>query len=172
MSSTIEQSIIELKARQDIHDVMARYCHGIDRLDAEMVKACFFEDAIDDHGFFNGSAHEFTDLAVQRLGERFLSIKHHMTTHYVELDGDTALSETYILALSRASNDGDLFDITFSARYLDRFECRDGVWKIAHRQLVSDGKRTDPVEVDPAEVDETAQGARGKQDPSFDFFNS
>lgn len=172
MGPTIEQNIVELKAREDIRNVMARYCHGIDRLDAKMVKACFFDDAIDDHGFFNGSAHEFTDLAVQRLGSRFLSTKHHMTTHYVELDGDTAHCETYILALSRASKDGDLFDITFSARYLDRFECRDGVWKIAYRQLVSDGRRTDPVAVDPAELDQTAQGARGTQDPSFDFFNS
>lgn len=171
MKPSLEQTITELKAREDIRNVMAHYCHAIDRCDAAGVKSCFFEDAIDDHGFFKGSAFEFTDLAVVRLQELFLSTKHHMTTHYVQLDGNVANCETYILALSRASKDGKITDVTFSARYLDRFECRDGEWKIAHRQLVSDGRRTDPVAVNPAELDKAAQGARGDADPSFAFFN-
>lgn len=32
-------------------------------------------------------------------------------------------------------------------RYLDRFECIDGVWAIRHRQSVVDWNRVDPVRI-------------------------
>jgi SnoaL-like domain len=46
----------EVRARLDIHDVLARYCRGADRCDAALMQSCFHEDAVDEHGFFNGPA--------------------------------------------------------------------------------------------------------------------
>ncbi|MBR9763372.1 MAG: nuclear transport factor 2 family protein [Rhodobacteraceae bacterium] len=161
--------LADLKAREDIRALMARYCHGIDRCDAEMVKSCFFEDAIDDHGFFVGSAHVFADQAVQRLVDLYDNTCHHMTTHLAVIDGEVAHCETYILALSRAERDGRRFDVTFSARYLDRVERRDGAWRIAHRILVDDGRRSDPLpeETPPAAV--VKRGGRAPDDPGHVF---
>ena len=172
MILSVDEMLVELKARQDIRDNLSRYCRGVDRCDASLMASCFHDDAIDDHGFFKGPASEFVALAVTRLSERFVSTKHHVTTHSVELRGRYALCETYILALSRLSRDGEFSDVTFSARYLDRFECRNGQWKVTHRRLVSDGRRTDPVGEDPPDADPAPVGARGNSDPSVDFFNS
>jgi hypothetical protein len=170
MSSTTEQFIAELQARQAIHDVLIRYCRGADRCDAAMIKSCFHEDGWDNHGFFNGPASEFADLAVISLGERFLSTKHFMTNESVEIVGTEARSETYILAILRKLEEGVMFDVTVSARYLDRFECRGGQWKIVNRLLVSDGTRVDKVERQDPHMDQGKIGARGAQDPSHAFF--
>lgn len=170
MSVQLERTIAELKARQDIHDVLVRYCRGADLCDAELMKSCYHDDAIDDHGFFNGPADIFTDSAVKNLSTMFSSTRHVMSNEYVEIDGDAATTETYIICLLRLTNEEGVFDVTARCRYLDRFECRDGVWKIVHRQLVSDGTRVDKVVEEYPRLDQGAPGARGEEDPSVAFF--
>ena len=170
MSASTEQIIAELKARQDIHDVLVRYCRGADRCDAAMMKSCFHEDAWDDHGFFKGPAHAFAEQAAASLRERFLSTQHHMTNATVWIAGEEARSETYVLARLRKAEDGELFDVTLSARYLDRFERRDGAWKIVHRLLVSDGTRVDRVDREDARLNQGQAGGRGAGDPAHAFF--
>lgn len=170
MQNALEHAIAELKARQDIHDVLARYCRGADLCDVDMMRSCYHPGAIDDHGFFNGPADVFAESAAGNLRTLFSSTRHVMTNEYVELDGDAATSETYILCFLRIRNEEGLFDVTARCRYLDRFECRDGAWKIVHRQLVSDGSRLDRVEEEYPRIDQGAPGARGASDPSVAFF--
>ena len=163
-------SLLELKARLDIHDVLARYCRGADRCDAALMQSCFHEGAQDDHGFFNGPAMQFAAQAAVSLRERFVSSKHFMTNEYVEIDGNTAASETYIIAWMRKREDGGLCDVMVSARYLDRFENRGGAWKIVHRTLVNDGVRVDPVQGDDERMSQSQAGDRGAADPSYRLF--
>lgn len=170
MSPFSDAMAAELMARQQIHDVLIRYCRGADRCDAAMMKSCFHEDAWDDHGFFSGPANEFAEQAAKNLRERFTSVKHYMTNEYVEIDGDQAKSETYILALTRMVRDGSSFDVFVSARYLDRLERRNDVWKIVHRLLVSDGTRIDKVVEDDPRLNQGKAGTRGSDDPSYAFF--
>jgi SnoaL-like domain len=170
--TALAQKIEGLQARQDIHDVLVRYCRGADRCDAAAMKSCFHDGAWDDHGFYDGPAADFCDQAADSLRERFISTKHYMTNHHVEIDGNAAASESYILALMRKSEDGALLDVSFSARYLDRFEKRDEMWKIVHRVLVSDGNRVDPVAQQDARLDLGKAGARGTDDPSHQYFSS
>jgi SnoaL-like protein len=166
------EGLFEIKARLDIHDVLARYCRGADRCDPALMQSCFHEDAWDDHGFFNGPAKEFAARAANSLRERFISSKHYMTNEYVEIDGNKATSETYILALMRKREEGKLFDVMISARYLDRFECRNGEWRIVHRLLVNDGVRVDPAQGDDARMNQGRSGERGEADPSCSLFKS
>lgn len=167
--STVLQTI---KARQDIHDVLTRYCRGADRCDVALMQSCFHVDAWDDHGFFKGSAHEFCGLAATNLGGRFLSTKHYMSNVTIEIDGDKASTETYILGILRKAENDRLFDVTLSARYLDRFECRNDAWKIAHRLLVSEGTRVDPVVEEAALLNQGQPGSRGMRDPSYAFLKA
>lgn len=171
MPGTLEDTIYELKARQDIHDVLVRYCRGADLCDAEVMRSCFHDDAIDDHGFFNGSAQEFAEKAAGNLGGMFTATRHYMTNEYVELAGDGATSEIYVLCQLRLLKDGEKYDVTAHCRYLDRLERRDGVWKISYRQLVSDGTRLDKVDDEFPRLDQGAPGARGEADPSQAFFS-
>lgn len=177
MEKSLETIVRELKARQDIHDVLVRYCRSADLCDAATMKACYHDDATDDHGFYNGPADIFTDNAVRNLSSLFSSTRHVLANEYVELDGDVARVESYVLCLLRMDGGADglkgegEIDVTARCRYLDRFECRDGVWKIAHRQLVSDGTRIDRLEQDYPRLNSGAPGARGSEDPSVAFFS-
>lgn len=170
VASNSDDIVMELKARQDIHDVLVRYCRGADRCDLELMESCFHDDATDDHGFFNGPAHEF--IARDGLRKLFQSSKHFMTNESVELDGDRARSETSILALMRREEGGALYDVTMSARYLDRFERRNGAWKISHRILVTDSTRVDRVEREDPALNAGQRGCRGKDDPYYLFFGT
>lgn len=164
--------LADLAARQQIRDVLVRYCRGADRCDAGLMQSCFHQDAWDEHGFFSGSAWEFAGNAASSLAGRFVSTSHFMTNEYVELHGSIALSETCVLAFMRLEREGELFDITFRARYLDRFECREDGWKIGHRQLVSDGNRIDRVTEQDPRLGQAIGGGRTDRDPSYAFFSS
>lgn len=166
----LERLVAQLSARQAIRDVLVRYCRGADRCDVDLMRSCFFDDAIDEHGFFTGRAWDFAPLAARNLAEGFQSTKHFMSNEWIEVSGDAARSESYILALLRRERTGVLTDVTFSARYLDRFERRSGEWRIAHRLLVSDGTRVDEVVGHEDRMDNAITGARGRADPAYAWF--
>lgn len=60
-------------------------------------------------------------------------------------DGTTAGAETCWSLVLQVPQGEQTFDIVAGGRYLDRFECIDGVWAIRHRQSVVDWNRVDPV---------------------------
>ena len=64
---TGEESMKLLMDKQAIGEVLARYCHGVDRCDLETLKSAYWEDAIDDHGSFNGLAMEFCEHLIPAL---------------------------------------------------------------------------------------------------------
>jgi len=153
----LEGQIQELLDRQAIFDCVQRYARGIDRDDVDLVASCYHPDAIDDHGFYVGPGRGLAEWAI--AGHRGqLSGQHHITNHLVELDGDTAHSETYFITIFRRGPGGlrgaidalqgngsvageDQGDLNGSVgigsgRYIDRFERRDGEWRIAARVFI------------------------------------
>jgi ketosteroid isomerase-like protein len=149
--------------RQAIADCVQRYARGIDRHDVDLVASCYHPDAIDDHGFYLGPGR---GLAEWTLGvhENFPRHQHHITNQVVELCGDTAHAETYYLVV-RTDKSG--VPSVASGRYVDRFERRDGEWKIAARVCLVEeiGNMTG---VDMAAVERSfVQGARDRGDISY-----
>ncbi len=148
--SVSQQEIDRCKDRQAICDCLLRYCRGVDRLDATLLKTAYHEDATDDHGIFNGNAWEFADF----IGPFDASIGVRQQTHRVdhtliEFTGpDTAVVESYNLTFIDAETDDGMAAAMVGGRYLDRFERRDGAWKIAHRLYVMDFNRNEPSTVD------------------------
>lgn len=120
------QSLLD---RQAIWDCMLRYCRGIDRFDRELVISAYHPDAIDDHRMFVGLGQQLADWANDYHGTHYDTHSHFVTNHYVELDGDVAHAETYFLVLARKANEVDVL----GGRYIDRFERRNGEWRIAAR---------------------------------------
>lgn len=119
----------QLLDRLAIADCVHRYARGIDRRDAELVASCYHPDALDDHGDFVGRGQDLPAWVFPRLTGSVRS-QNHITTHNVELDGDTAHGDTYYVVTSRASSGA----VTIvSGRYVDRFERRAGQWRIAAR---------------------------------------
>jgi len=133
----------ELRAlldKQDIQDVLARYVRAIDRRDEALLRSVFHADAVDHHVGHRHTASEFCAWAIEFVGAMG-PVAHYLSPPLIELDGDVALSECYALAFHRLTHAGETFDNLIGARVLDRFERRDGSWRIAWRRVVYDWNR-------------------------------
>ena len=140
---TESEGIAWLLARQQIADVICRYARGIDRLDLELVRACYHPDAYDDHGSMGGTVDAFIAAADTFL-RRWTATQHFMGNMLIEIDGELARAETYAVAYHRREEaDGAGKDDVFGIRYVDRFERRAGLWKIAHRVVATEWRRVE-----------------------------
>ncbi|MBP7336278.1 nuclear transport factor 2 family protein [Niveispirillum sp.] len=133
-----------LEAKQEITEVLYRYARGWDRLDEETLRSCFFADAQHQHGGFKGLSQDFITKAFPMVA-KVKSTTHAISNVLIEVKGDKAVAECYFAAHHRRMNkDGtDEEDYFLSGRYLDRFEKRDGVWKIAARRGLNDLERVE-----------------------------
>jgi 3-phenylpropionate/cinnamic acid dioxygenase small subunit len=140
-----------LIAKSEIEEVMFRYARAVDRRDWQALRGCFHEGAIDHHGDFRGGPEAF----IAWVSERHASIPfsmHFLGNCMIEFLNDaTAAVETYFIAIQRrettlASGSGGVerTDHEVFGRYCDRFELRDGAWRIAYRQVAYDSTRTQP----------------------------
>jgi ketosteroid isomerase-like protein len=140
--ATVEAQIAYLVDLEALRDVLLRYCRGIDRCDEELLLSAYHPDAYDDHaGFFQGKAVDFVRLVMGEYKDK-PPTQHVVTNARFEIDGDVAFGESYVVMRS-ADPDGP-HPAAF-ARYVDRFERRDGEWRISYRRLVHewDGTGTD-----------------------------
>ncbi len=150
-------------------ELIARLAKGIDRCDADMVRACFHPDATDDHGAFKGAAEEFIEWVMPLL-HSMKRTQHVIGQTLMEVNGDKAAGESYFLAHHNIETpDGEIFMIA-AGRYLDTFERRDGTWKISHRHAIYDWNSTVPS-TDNWDRDDpdnpSVYGIRGTDDASY-----
>lgn len=134
MTDELERMVRELHDKQAIRERINAYCRGIDRLDRALLLSVYHPDAIDDHGLFVGGPEAFADWAFALHGQFHATHQHIVTNHSCELDGDIAHTETYWL-FACINREGGTLNIG-GGRYIDRFEKRDGQWKIAARRCV------------------------------------
>lgn len=136
MSRLNEDALQALLDKQEITEVLVRYCRGADRGDADLIEAAYHDDATEDHGgTFLGSAKDYVAM-LRKILPAAPRMTHATTNILIELDGDVARVESYILTFSRREAEGeDAFDSLTMARVIDRFEKREGRWAIAQRRL-------------------------------------
>lgn len=155
-----------LADREEIVALSAAYMRALDRLDVDLLKSVYFEDATDERGFFSGTGWELAELAIGMLAEHHAN--HHMIGQAnITFEGDLAFGEVYFQAFHRVIDRGLERDFVVLGRYVDRYEKRDGVWKIAHRTELNDFSRMDPATDDwLRETPEALRGYRGQKDLS------
>jgi hypothetical protein len=154
------------KVRRDITDALHRYCRGIDRMDADLIRSAYHADGYDDHGdAFRGNVEEYLRWVLPVLAERFDSTMHTLSNIHIAEDGGNANVESYLIAYHVSKGGGSLK--IFGARYVDRFEDRPGAgWRIVHRTLVSEWQ-TEQVGQFVATPPGTVPAARDRTDPSY-----
>ncbi|HEY1775643.1 MAG TPA: nuclear transport factor 2 family protein [Solirubrobacteraceae bacterium] len=130
----IETAVAKLADRQEILDCLTRYSRGLDRHDEAMIASAFWDDALDHHGDFVGDPRELAVWGNALHAHSFDAHQHFLTTHTADIDGDTAHTETYWLAVLRRKENGR--SVMIGGRYVDRLERREGVWKIVVRRTV------------------------------------
>jgi hypothetical protein len=132
------EDVERLVAEAEIRRVIARYCRGIDRLDLDLVRSCYHHDAHDEHGSFSGTVDEYIAW-VSELLAKYDATMHFVGNQLVEFEGsETALVETYGISIHRSTSDKPHLNLTTGFRFVDRFERRDGEWRIARRVAVTD----------------------------------
>ena len=132
----MEKTLTYLLDRQEIYDLMARYCRGVDRLDKDLVLSCYHEDALDDHAMFVGNREEFWRWVEPMHAGSQSSTQHLIGNHLAEIDGNVAHAETYY-SFGGMNREGAPFTY-IGGRYIDRLEKRDGKWGIVERFILND----------------------------------
>ncbi|MFD2136578.1 nuclear transport factor 2 family protein [Novosphingobium resinovorum] len=102
----LEAEVRDLAARRDIADAAARYMRGLDRLEPDLQRSAFHDDAVVDCGLMKGSADEFVAFAQGFLAD--MNATHHLLGQSrIAVDGDGATGEWYFQAWhSVSSEDG------------------------------------------------------------------
>jgi len=129
-----------LIARQEIYDTLCRYCRGLDRMDKAMAYSVWHGDGTAlYHGMYEGTGHGFVDW-VWKAHEAMERHSHQIANSLIEIDGETARSETYVtVALwTNPENEGQQMEIIGKGRYIDMWSKREGKWAISHREYIHD----------------------------------
>jgi SnoaL-like domain len=139
--------------KQAIYEVVLRGCRGGDRFDLDLIMSVFHEGArVHNVGGFSGSCEEMRAYLAP-IRESFTGAPatfHMLGNHYVELNGDRAVAESYVMVhhwgeSSSANPDAETAaqafadnNYTAGSRYIDALERRAGEWRIVERWAMRD----------------------------------
>ena len=169
MDAELESRLREQLDRDEIWRVMQRYGRGLDRLDFDLARSCYWDDAIEDHGNFVGNPDDFIRYADMNT-LAFVSSQHGLLNHSCDLGGDDAYCETYYVFTGVAAAPPHFMS---TGRYIDHFQKRGGEWRIANRVCIIEGKFDLPESgygagMPPAyTAQEPCQAARDRSDVSY-----
>lgn len=174
MDTALEAQLREFADRQAIHQVMLRYARGLDRLDFDLVRSCYWDDAIEDHGNYVGRPDDFIRWA-DGATLAHQSTQHAILNHFCDLQGDEAFCETYYQFTGIRETPPHFGSV---GRYVDHFQKRpnaDGQpeWRIANRVCLVEGTYDLPESIGtrgmpPAyTAEEPCQATRNRHDVSY-----
>ena len=138
------------------------YCRSVDRLDVPLGHLVFHADAVADFPTYKGTGRGWIDfICVEHLN--FLHHSHQVTNVLIDVDGERAGSEAYVIANLRQMDGGRLINRMFSARYIDTWSKREGCWAIDRRDCVVDFSEVREV----TDLGNDPRSARDLADPSY-----
>lgn len=146
----LDPQVRYLKDRRDIFDVLKRYTRGADRHDKDLVRGAFWPEASISFGT-QMTRDQYVDWEEKELAG-YAAHQHHITGQTIDIDGDTAHVESYVVYFlvprDRAADSAGPATLgkantkektrLGSGRYIERFERRNGDWKILVREYVED----------------------------------
>ena len=125
-------------ARDAIRHCVATLARGEDRRDPALISAAYWPDSRSDYGVFEGSFDEYLAWVVPGA-DAITNTQHVLGQSYIQLeDENNAKVETQVVSYHRVDMGEGEVDTCIGGRYLDKFEKRDGEWRIAHRTMLYD----------------------------------
>lgn len=157
-----------LTDKHKIYDVLCSYCRGLDRMDKELSYATWHSGGTAlYHDMYEGSGRGFVDWVweAHAVMERH---SHQIANHLIVVDGDSAVSETYVTVCLWTLPDPQeqQQEIIGRGRYLDQWSKREGIWAIDHREHVLDMQTIQDLR--RGYVNEVS--TRDATDPSYNLF--
>ena len=168
----LERRLALIEAKAEIEHALTSYCRSADRRKLDAFLDNFHPDSTHHHiQYFKGPSRVFADGGF--AAHRDALFTSHFLTNIeiaVDLDAGTAVTECYFMAAHFVPADArkeafghhraGVDEIWWvGGRYFDRFEKREGRWKIAHRTGVHDWEHWQEIDArgftrDVAEVPE------------------
>lgn len=162
---TIEARLQRLEDVEAIRRLLRDIARGTDRFDGALLTAAIYADAVLDMGGASPMSGAAFAAALKPPAAPRFGRMHIVTNERIDVDGDSAASETYILSCQDVLVDGVRKTRLRAGRYLDRFERRGGAWRLSARTLVDEWSRID--EVIAAVAPGRHRGAPAPDDPSY-----
>ncbi|HYC03015.1 MAG TPA: nuclear transport factor 2 family protein [Azospirillaceae bacterium] len=114
--------------RLKIRECLMRYCRALDCADSHVLASCYWPD---------GPAAAFVEQAVPALRAMRRAL-HKIGNVLIELDGEEARVESFVVAYHSLPDSLGGAEAVVGGRWIDRFEKRAGVWRIASRRFQLD----------------------------------
>ena len=159
-------------SRQALLTLNAIYARAVDRVDRALFDSLWHPDATVETGFYDGPAKGYGDLVFGMIASRTRTF-HGLSNHWFEISADQAVGEIYVFAVDTGNTASGPEDTLTGGRYVDRYERRDGAWKIAHRLLVLDWTIRQPSTAifgDGLYAPLKLRGERAPNDPVYAFW--
>jgi hypothetical protein len=166
----MERAVEELIAKQAITEVVYRYCRGVDRSDRDLVRDCYWPEATDEHGSFQGTRDEYLEWLFGRMLPRFTWSQHfigNVLIDQLDLDSGWAKCESYGQSRHHRPSDVPEHNLISGFRYVDDFERRDGEWRIARRICPLEWVRVDDHSLFFESPPTHRRGTRDRLDPVY-----
>jgi SnoaL-like domain len=150
-----DRALARVLAKDAISDAILRFARGADSSDLELMRSAYWPDGTDDHGNFSGNALDFTEFAIEVL-KRFRVTMHFITNTAITFPaGGQAHAESYFYAYHEhlpEPGGGPVMVTLVGGRYIDRFEERDGEWRILARVVTMEWNEHRPAATLGAEM--------------------
>jgi len=142
----LEKEVTYLRDLEEIRKAIYGYARGFDRVDESLLNQIYHDDAFDNHGNWHGDRDQTLKILLEKgRSGRVQNAMHHLGNMLIDLKGDVAHVETYFVSYAKYAEGGKTYTRSRAGRYLDRFEKRDGRWRVKNRQVVDDWSRIDEV---------------------------
>lgn len=154
----------ELVAKDAIREQIYNYARAADRMDKELLRQVWHPDGTANFiGGYQGAVEGFIEQ-VWALHATLAAHSHQMTNILIQVDGDTAVSETYVMTSLHAQPTEERATTRLTrGRYVDTWSKRDGRWAIDERVFIPD-LRTFHEATGP---NMAVAGRRDRTDPSY-----
>ena len=142
-----QEQLRVLHARDEIRQVLAIYCRAVDRMDRELAASIWHPDArLEYVGVYEGDASGFLDW-LWPVHESMEMHSHQVAQSIIEVEGETARSETYVTATlwTSPADDGSQTEVVSRGRYLDHWALHAGRWCIRERLHLADMQTFRPL---------------------------
>lgn len=121
-----------LRDRELIKDIYARYAYAVDSVDGDLLRTVFHPDCVVVGTMEEGSVDDYIDGLLESLPAYEITM-HFKGNQYVDLSGDKAFVETWVVAYHVEPADSPIDKLVLALRYQDDLVRVGDDWQIIRR---------------------------------------
>lgn len=131
----LEANVRWLRDREELKMLYQRYAFGIDTRDFEIVRSVFHPDCVVAGTLEKGSLEPYLE-GIEAALPAWEATMHFMGNQYVEITGDSAHVETWVVGYHMEAPASPLQHLVLGLRYQDDVVRTDAGWKIIRRNTI------------------------------------